>query len=431
MGEPRVVIIGGGFGGLAAARALAPDHVNITLVDRYNYHLFQPLLYQVATAGLSPGDIASPIRWVLRRQANVRVLLATARSIDRNRRVVALDRGEIAFDYLIVATGAAHAYFGHDDWEPLAPGLKTLDDALGIRKRILLAFERAEEEPDPARRRELLTFVIVGAGPTGVELAGALAEIARHTLAREFRSIESHAARILLVEAASRPLVTFPAALQDAAVRSLGRLGVEVRLNAPVTGIGANWVELGGERVQAGTVLWAAGVAASPVGRTLGVPVDRAGRVLVEPDLTIPGDPAIYVVGDLAVFRHQTGVPLPGVAQVAIQQAKHAALNIRRALDGRPAAPFRYRDPGNLATIGRAAAIADFGWLRLSGYFAWLTWLFVHLMYLVGFRSRILVFVQWAWAYLTYQRSARLITGDVSRDERDGGRRQGEDRSPA
>jgi NADH:quinone reductase (non-electrogenic) len=410
----QVVILGGGFGGLTAARALATSPVHVTIVDRNNYHLFQPLLYQVATAGLSPGDIASPIRWILRRQSNVRVLLATAQQIDTERGRVVLDTGELAFDYLVVATGAAHAYFGRDEWAALAPGLKTLDDALEIRKRVLMAFERAEEETDPARRQALLTFVIVGAGPTGVELAGALAELARHTLAREFRSIDPGRARIILVEAAGHLLSTFPPSLQAAAARSLACLGVEIRLNAPVEDVGREWVRIGREQVRAATVLWAAGVSASRLGRTLGVPLDRAGRVIVEPDLSIPGHRNIYVVGDLAVFTHQGGRPLPGVAPVAVQQAHHAALNIRRALKGRSPRPFHYRDLGNLATIGRAAAVADIGGLRLSGWVAWLTWLFVHIMKLVGFRNRVLVLVQWAWAYLTYQRSVRLITGPVS-----------------
>ncbi len=416
--EPkRVVILGGGFAGLTATRALATAPVAITLADRNNYHLFQPLLYQVATAGLSPGDIASPIRWILRKQRNARVVLATAQAIDAAQNVVACDIGPIPFDFLIVATGSTHAYFGHDEWEPLAPGLKSLDDALSIRKHVLLAFERAEEEADPARQQALLTFVIVGAGPTGVELAGALAEIARHTLPREYKSIEPAKARIILVEAASRLLATFPEPLQAAAARSLSRLGVQVRLDAPVTGVGPGWVKVGDQTVPAETVLWAAGISASPLGRTLGVPLDRAGRVLVEEDLTVPGHPNVYVVGDLAAFLHQGGKLLPGVAPVAMQQARHAAHNIRRTLAGRPRAPFRYHDPGNLATIGRAAAVADFGRFRLSGWVAWVTWLFVHIMKLAGFRNRVLVLVQWAWAYFTYQRSVRLITGKTARGD--------------
>ncbi len=408
----QVVILGGGFGGLSAARALVDAPVGVTLVDRHNYHLFQPLLYQVATAGLSPGDIASPIRWILRKQSNVTVLLGTALAIDAARNTVRFDIGERTFDYLIVATGAADQYFGHDDWRKHAPGLKTLDDALGIRRKVLLAFERAEEERDPAKRQALLTFVIVGGGPTGVELAGALAEISRHSLRREYRSIDPQSTRIILVEMADSVLTAFPPILQDAARRSLERLGVEVRTGVTVGDIGDGWVRLGDQRLEAGTVLWAAGVGASALGRTLGVPLDRSGRVIVERDLSIPGHPNIYVAGDLASFSHQTGRPLPGVAQVAMQQARLAAVNIGRSLRHQPSLEFRYRDYGNLATIGRAAAVADFGRIRLSGWFAWLTWLFVHILNLIGFRNRILVMVQWAWAYVTYQRSVRLITED-------------------
>jgi NADH dehydrogenase len=415
----RAVILGGGFGGLAAARALAASPVQVTVVDRNNYHLFQPLLYQVATAGLSAGDIASPIRWILRHQSNARVMLATALSVDAGRTRVELDTGELAYDYLIVATGVTHAYFGHDEWASFAPGLKTLGDALDIRKRLLLAFERAEEETDPARQRALLTFVIVGAGPTGVELAGALAEIARHTLAHEFRSIRPGCARIILVEAGPQVLPTFAAPLQAAASRSLARLGVEVRLGRAVEDMGADWVRIGGERVSAATVLWAAGVSGPPLGRTLGVPLDRAGRVVVEPDLSVPGHPNVYVIGDLAAMAAPDGTPLPGVAAVAVQQGRHAAVNVRRSLEGRPTEPFRYRNPGSLATIGRAAAVADFGRLRLTGWVAWVTWLFVHIMKLVGFRNRVLVFVQWAWAYFTFQRSARLISSDRNGDTGD------------
>ncbi len=408
---PHVVILGGGFGGLSAARSLARAPVRVTLVDRHNYHLFQPLLYQVATAGLSPGDIASPIRWILRRQANVQVLLGKASAIDATRRVVVLDVGELPYDFLIVATGASHAYFGHDEWQRFAPGLKTLDDALEMRRRVLTSFERAEEARDPARQLELLTFVVIGGGPTGVELAGALAEIARHSLTLEYRSIDPRSARIILVEAAPSVLTAFPPALQSAAVDSLARLGVEVRTGAPVTGVGDGWVDVGSERVRARTILWAAGVSASPIGRTIGAPVDRAGRVMVQPDLSVPGHPDLFVVGDLATLAGSDGRPLPGVAQVAMQQARHAGRNIGRLMARRPAEPFRYRNYGNLATIGRAAAVADFGWLRLSGWLAWITWLFIHIMKLAGFRNRILVLVQWGWAYFTYQRSVRLITG--------------------
>ena len=420
--SPHIVIIGGGFGGLAAARALRRSDARVTLVDRKNHHVFQPLLYQVATAGLSPADIASPIRWILRRQKNVRVLLAGVASIDPARRAVVLDDGsELAYDFLIVAAGVTHSYFGHDEWRETAPGLKTLEDGFEIRRRVLLAFERAERASDPEEQRRLLTFVIVGGGPTGVELAGALAEIARQTLAEEFRAIRTEQARIILMEAAPAILPAFPEPLREAARRALERLGVEVRTGTAVTNIVPGVVDAGGERFEAATVLWAAGVAASPLGRSLGAPVDRAGRVYVQPDLTIPNHPEVFVAGDLAAFvvdRDAQGRErlLPGVAQVAMQQAAHAARNIERARAGRPMTPFRYRDYGNMATIGRNSAIADLGWLRLSGYVAWLAWLFIHILWLTGFRNRLVVLVQWAWAYLTYQRAVRLITDVGPRD---------------
>jgi NADH:ubiquinone reductase (H+-translocating) len=410
--RPHVVIIGGGFGGLAAAQALKRAAVAITLIDCRNHHVFQPLLYQVATAALSPGDIAAPIRWVLRKQQNVRVLLAAARSIDVENRTVQLDDGSLHYDYLIVATGATHAYFGHPDWAALAPGLKTLDDALEIRRRMLLAYEVAERDSDPARRRRLLTFVVVGGGPTGVEMAGAIAEIARQTLAHEFRSIHPELARVLLIEAGPTILATFPEDLRNAARRSLRRLAVEVREGAAVTGIYPDGVDVGGERIEAETVIWAAGVAASPLARSLGVPLDRAGRVPVTPELTLPAHPEVFVIGDLALLSGADGRPLPGVAPVAQQEAAHAARNIVRQIEHQPPRPFRYRNYGNMATIGRGSAIADFGRLRVSGFVAWLLWLFIHIMKLVGFRNRVLVLVQWAAAYLTYQRSVRLITGE-------------------
>ncbi len=420
---PRVVVIGGGFGGLSAARALRKVRAHVTLVDRRNYHVFQPLLYQVATAGLSPGDIASPIRWVLRRQPRLKVLLGEVRSVDTSARLVQLADGEpLAYDYLIVAAGAIDSYFGHDEWRRVAPGLKTLEDGLEIRRRVLLAFERAERAADAETQRRLLTFVVIGGGPTGVELAGALAEIARHTLAHEYRSVNTRAARIVLLEGGPDVLAAFPAPLRAAAARDLARLGVEVRTGVLVTHVGAGLVEAGAERFEAGTVLWAAGVAASPLGRTLGAPVDRTGRVLVRPGLSIPDHPEVFVIGDLAAFvtaRRDDGRPvlLPGVAQVAMQEAVHAVRTIERAMAGKPSEPFRYRDYGNLATIGRASAIADFGWLRLTGWPAWVAWLFIHIMKLTGFRNRVLVLVQWAWAYFTYQRSVRLITGTAaSRD---------------
>jgi NADH dehydrogenase len=386
--------------------------VRVTIVDRHNHHVFQPLLYQVATAGLSPGDIASPIRWILRRQENVRVLLATVTSIDPAAQTLHLDHGDtLRYDYLILAPGATHSYFGHDEWARTAPGLKTLDDALAIRRRMLLAFEEAEREADPARRRQLLTFAIVGGGPTGVEMAGALAEIARHTLRREFDAIHPEEARIILLEGGPAILPAFPAPLRDSARRALQSLGVEVREGAVVTDISPGSLMAGSERLHVHTVLWAAGVAASPLGASLGAPLDRAGRVIVEPDLSVPGHPEIFVAGDLASFTHQTGAPLPGVAQVAKQGGTHAARTIVRRLAGQPALPFRYRDKGNMATIGRAAAIADFGWARVSGYAGWLLWLFVHIAFLIGFRNRVSVMLQWFFSYATYQRSVRLITG--------------------
>jgi NADH dehydrogenase len=407
------VIVGGGFGGLSAAKALGKADVRVTLVDRRNHHLFQPLLYQVATATLSPGDIAAPIRWILRRLPNVRVILGSVHRLDVAARRVELDDGAVLeYDYAIVATGASHAYFGHPEWADHAPGLKTLEDAIGIRRRVLLAFERAEREEDALKRRELLTFVLVGGGPTGVELAGTLAEIARQTLRDDFRSIDTSRARIVLVEAGPHILPTFAPALRDAARASLARLGVEVRENTRVTGIDAHGVTLGGDRLDAGTVLWAAGVAASPLVATLGAPVDAAGRVIVEPDLSIPGHPEVFVAGDAAAVLHQTGQPLPGVAQTAMQGAAHAARNIVRRTRGESTSPFVYRDKGSMAIVGRNSAIADLGWARFSGPLAWLAWLFLHIFMLIGFRNRVGVLLQWAVAYLTFQRSVRLITND-------------------
>jgi NADH dehydrogenase len=407
---PRVVIVGGGFGGLYAARALARAPVQLTVVDRTNHHVFQPLLYQVATASLSPSQIAYPIRGVLRRQANTRVLLAEVRSIDPAARRVVLRDGELAYDYLIVAAGASHSYFGHPEWEPLAPGLKTLDDALRIRGRILLAFERAERESDPARRRALLTFVVVGGGPTGVELAGAIGEIACQVMARDFRTIDTREAQTVLVEAGPRILPAFPATLSEKAERSLERLCVEVRTGAGVTRLEPGAVWIGGERVASETVLWAAGVAPSPVARSLGAPLDRAGRVVVNADLTIPGHPEVFVIGDLAACAGADGKPLPGLAPVAIQQGEHAARAVVAAIRSAARRPFRYRDRGTMATIGRAAAVVSLGRLRFSGYPAWLLWCFIHILWLIGFRNRFLVMIEWAWAYLRFERSARLIT---------------------
>jgi NADH dehydrogenase len=407
-----VVIIGGGFGGLYAARALKREPVQVTVIDRRNHHVFQPLLYQVAMAALSPGDIASPIRWILRGQKNVEVLLARAVGVDTAGRRVILADGEVPYDYLIVATGATHAYFGHDEWRAAAPGLKTLEDALEIRRRVLLAFERAERETRADLRCALLTFVVIGGGPTGVEMAGALAEIAHQSLARDFRHIDPGSARIILIEGGPAVLPAFPEPLREAARRDLERLGVEVRTGSPVTGVSEGGVTVGRDVVRAETVLWAAGVAASPLGATLGVPLDRAGRVLVEPDLTIPGRREVFVIGDLASMKDAAGRQLPGVAQVAIQMGRHAVRNIMRAIEQQPLRPFVYKDLGNMATIGRASAVADFGTFRMKGWPAWMAWLFVHILKLIGFRNRLVVLVQWAWAYFSYQRAIRLITGD-------------------
>ena len=413
----RVVVIGGGFGGLAAAAALARAPVEITLVDRRNHHVFSPLLYQVATAGLSPGDIASPIRWIVRRQRNVRVWLAEARAIDTASRTVTLADGALPYDFLIVAAGSRPTYFGHDEWQDHAPGLKTMEDALTIRRRILLAFERAERERDPAAQRRLLTFVVVGGGATGVELAGALAEISRHALAHDFRSIHPDRARIILVEGGPEVLAGYPDRLSAFARRALEKLGVSVWTGARVHDVDAGSVRVGGpggETIETQTVIWAAGVGAAPIGRTLGVPLDPQGRVRVNPDLTIPGRDDVYVVGDLATLPGTDGRPLPGVIQVALQQARHAAENIERTLKGQPREPFRYRDLGTMATIGRNSAVCDLGWIRLKGRLAWWFWLFLHVYKLIGFRNRLTVMTQWAFAYLTYQRSVRLITGDES-----------------
>ena len=393
-----------------AAKALTRAPVRVTLLDRHNHHLFQPLLYQVATATLSPGDIASPIRWILRRARNVRVLLGDVRAIDtQTRRIRLEDDSTIDYDFLIVATGASHTYFGHDDWAKDAPGLKTLEDALAIRRRILVAFERAERETDPARQQRLMTFVMVGGGPTGVELAGTLAEIA-HQTRREFRNIDTRNTRIVVVEAGPTILPAFAPKLRDAARASLRRLRVEVREQTRVTGVDPGGVALGEERLEAGTVLWTAGVAASPLLATLGVPLDRAGRVTVERDLSIPGHPEVFVVGDAAAFVDAKGQPLPGVAQVAMQGGVHAARTIQRRIKDEPSGAFTYKDKGNMAIIGRGSAIADIRGLRFSGPIAWLAWLFLHIFELIGFRNRIVVMVEWAAAYVTLQRSVRLIT---------------------
>ncbi|MCA1579868.1 MAG: NAD(P)/FAD-dependent oxidoreductase [Acidobacteria bacterium] len=418
MEDPRVIVIGAGFGGLTAARALDGAPVRVTVVDRRNHHLFQPLLYQVATAVVSPGDIAYPIRAILRHQRNAEVLLADAVSIEPDSREVVLADGRLPYDYLIVATGARHSYFGRDDWEPFAPGLKSLEDALEIRREILLAFERAEREPDPEKRKRLLTFVVVGAGPTGVELSGAIAEISREVLVRDFRAIDPREARIVLVEAGPRILPAYTPETSTKAQAVLTRKGVEVRTGHAVEDIRENEVRVAGESLAAGTVLWAAGVAASPLARSLGVPLDRAGRVLVEPDLTIPGHPEISVIGDLAAFLHQGGTLLPGTSPAAIQQGRHAAKNIVLARSGQPLRAFHFRDKGSMAVIGRAQAVAEIAGVRLSGLAAWLVWCFVHIFFLIGFRNRFVVMFEWAWAYLTDQRGARLITGRLEEPRR-------------
>lgn len=414
--RPHIVIVGAGFGGLYAAKALKDPTVSVTLIDCRNHHLFQPLLYQVATAALSPGDIAYPIRSVVRNQKNTRVLLAEATSVDVDARKVILRDGEVPYDYLVLATGAGQAYFGHDEWEPLAPGLKSLENALEIRRRILLAFERAEREPDEKKRQALLTFVIVGGGPTGVELAGAIAEIARSVLVEDFRSIDPREARVLLVEGSDRILETFPLGLSRKAEASLRSIGVEVWNGNHVTAIEKGRVTVGDQRVYAETVLWAAGVKASPLGASLGAPTDRAGRVIVNADLTIPDHPEVFVIGDLASFQHQGERPLPGVAPVAIQQGRQVAENIRRALAGKTLEPFRYVNRGNMATIGRASAVVDAAGMKVSGLFAWLFWLLVHILYLIGFRNRLVVMLNWAWSYIRLQRSARLITGVIDEE---------------
>lgn len=408
--RPRVVIVGGGFGGLAAARGLASAPVELTLVDRKNHHVFQPLLYQVATAGLSPADIAAPIRRIVWRQRNTRVLLAEATSVDLAGRRVLLTDGEIGFDYLLLASGATHSYFGHEAWERFAPGLKTLEDALEIRRRVLLAFEQAERESDLEAVRRWLTFVVIGAGPTGVEMAGAFAEIARHALARDFRRIDPRMARVILVEAAPRVLAAYPEELSAKAQAQLESLGVQVWTGSRVDAIDADGLTLGGDRIATRTMVWAAGVKASPLGAALGVPLDRAGRVPVAPDLSLPGQPHVFVIGDLATIE-QEGRPVPGIAPAAIQMGEHAADSIRRALAGRPPRAFRYRDKGTLATIGRSRAVGLVRRFQLSGFVAWLAWLGIHIFFLIGFRNRLVVMLTWLWAYVTWQRSARLIVG--------------------
>jgi NADH dehydrogenase len=416
--KPRIVIIGAGFGGLEAAKKLSGQAVRVTVVDRTNYHLFQPLLYQVATAALSPADIAAPVRGVLSKSKNMEVILAEVQSIDVNAKKVKMVDGELDYDYLILATGARHSYFGHPEWERLAPGLKSLEDAVEIRRRILLAFEYAEKISDEAARKAAMTFVIIGGGPTGVEMAGAISEIARYTLAKDFRHIDPSQARVILIEGEPRVLAAFPEDLQISAMKQLVDLGVEVRTGIHATNLSEQGLQIGDEFIPCRVKIWAAGNNASIVGRSLGVPVDRVGRVIVNKDLTIPDHPEVQVIGDLANFSHQTGEPLPGVSPVAMQQGRHAARNILAMIDDRKPQRFWYFDKGSMATIGRNKAVADLKLIHLSGIPAWLAWLFVHVIFLVGFRNRLAVLFQWAWAYLSFNKGARLITRNFQSEQR-------------
>lgn len=409
---PRVVIVGAGFGGLRAAKALADVPVQVTVIDRNNHHLFQPLLYWVATAGLSPAEISSPIRHILRKQKNTTVVMAEVTGIDVQGQRVLMDKRELPYDYLILATGAQDNYFGHNEWSAYAPGLKSIIEATAIRSRILQAFEVAEIEPDPEKVRELLTFVLVGAGPTGVEMAGAIAELAHKALAKDFRHIDPTSTRVILVEAAPRILNAFPEKLAKKARRALNRLGVEIRTGVPVESIDADGVSLDGQRIASRTIIWSAGVAASPAGKWLGAEVDRGGRVKINADLSVPEHPNVFVIGDTASLM-QNGKPLPGVAPVAMQQGHYVARIIKqRVTSGSAAPPFHYVDKGNLATVGRSYAIVDLKGLRLTGLLAWVLWLVVHIYYLIGFRNRLLTLIQWAWTYFTYNRGARLITAN-------------------
>ena len=416
--KPRVVIIGAGFGGLEAAKKLAGETVRVTVVDRTNYHLFQPLLYQVATAALSPADIAAPVRAILSKSKNMEVILAEVESIDVNAKKVRMVDEELDYDYLIVATGARHSYFGHPEWEKLAPGLKSLEDAVEIRRRILLAFEYAERISDEAARKAAMTFVVIGGGPTGVEMAGAIAEIARYTLAKDFRHIDPSQARVILVEADPWVLAAFPNDLQISARKQLVDLGVEVRTGIHATNLSEEGLQVGDEFIPCRVKIWAAGNNASLVGHSLGAPIDRVGRVIVNKDLTIPDHPEVQVIGDLANFSHQTGQPLPGVSPVAMQQGRHAAHNILAMIDGRKPQRFWYFDKGSMATIGRNKAVADLKLIHLSGIPAWLAWLFVHIIFLVGFRNRLAVLFQWAWAYFSFNKGARLITRNFQSEQR-------------
>ena len=416
--KPHVVIIGGGFGGLEAAKKLGNEPVQITLIDRTNHHLFQPLLYEVATAALSPADIAAPIRGVLTKYTNIEVILAEVQSIDVSaRRVITTDR-QLQYDYLIVATGARHSYFGNDEWEKLAPGLKSLEDAVEIRRRLLMAFEYAERITDEAARKAAMTFAIIGGGPTGVEMAGAIAEISRYTLAKDFHNINPTDARVILIESGERVLSSFPEKLSASAMRQLQDLGVEVRTGVRATNLTDAGLEVSGEFIPCRVKIWAAGNTASALGNSLGAPLDRAGRVMVNHDLTIPDHPEVQVIGDLAHFAHQGGQPLPGVSPVAMQQGRHAARNVLWMIDGRKPQRFWYWDKGSMATIGRNKAVADLNVVHFSGRLAWLAWLFVHIIFLVGFRNRVAVLLQWAWAYFTFNKGARLITRNFQAEAR-------------
>ena len=416
--KPHVVIIGAGFGGLEAAKKLACKDVRVTVIDRTNYHLFQPLLYQVATAALSPADIAAPIRGILSKCGNIDVILAEVESVDTEAKKVKTVDLQIDYDYLILATGARHSYFGHSEWEKLAPGLKSLEDAVELRRRILMAFEYAEKTADEAARKAAMTFVIIGGGPTGVELAGAIAEISRHTLARDFRHINPSEARVILLEGDPRLLAAFPPDLSESARKQLTDLGVEVRTGTRATNLTEAGVQIGDEFIPCRVKIWAAGNNASFVGKTLGAPADRVGRVIVNDDLTIPRHPEVQVIGDLASFSHQTGEPLPGISPVAMQQGRHAARNVLAMIKRRKPQRFHYWDKGTMATIGRNKAVADLKFMHLSGLPAWLAWLFVHIIFLVGFRNRLLVLIQWAWAYLTFDKGARLITRNFRSEQR-------------
>jgi NADH dehydrogenase len=416
--KPQVIVVGAGFGGLEAAKKLACENVRLTVIDRTNYHLFQPLLYQVATAALSPADIAAPVRAILSKCKNVEVILAEVESVDVETRKVKTNDRVFDYDYLILATGARHSYFGHDEWEKLAPGLKSLEDAIELRRRILLAFEFAEKTTHEAARKAAMNFVVIGGGPTGVEMAGAIAEISRYTLSKDFHHIDPSKARVILIEGASRLLSAYPPDLSESARKQLVELGVDVRTDARATDITESGVQLDGEFIPCRVKIWAAGNDASFVGKTLETPVDRMGRIVVNDDLTIPGHPEVQVIGDLANFSHQTGEPLPGVSPVAMQQGRHAARNVLRIIRGEEPQPFRYFDKGSMATIGRNRAVADLKFFHLSGLPAWLAWLFVHIIFLVGFRNRLLVLIQWAWAYLTFDKGARLITRNFRSEHR-------------